>query len=563
MQVERRYGKNNKTILCNVPPMLPLTLLVLVGSMLLLAYLYQYPLSEGSDNGPANIQTQHAQVSTLQSQQNKSSVPAKVTPVNCRNNLIPNPDKTAWQQSQKSYIKTQLIDLERQGVSENVLDRVAIDTSIGLFRGRNLRHGSADDLKKPFYYEGEVFFAKPGVYLKLRKQLEAGEFSEIVKSVKAKVYDPNAYYVGKLKMAPLLSFILEFAHDNQVVLIDELIDSGIAVTYLDLVTVTRLNMPEATVNRLYLSSDLQADKLLKKFGKYTSLALLAIQANNTQLARYWINMGSPLQPDLFYDNGLDLLVKSSDGFSQAALDSLFEQMMLKGIVPYWPATYKKLAGIISPTLFNQYKNKLIKTTGPLSLLQLKEVQSIVHRIHTNVLDGVVNFELGTQPEHQCFTRLAKKLTKFAMRKKPKKKPIKHKPEIDNDEKIAKMTIAEQIAKAKNLFSKDQDIEAWLAQEQGLENKQAVESFRRQQTAELAKAFRQQFEGSSSFVQAQTSMTQMYQLANDGKWQEAVNMLNQLDITDEDAITTLLVLALNSKADFATIKQLLDKGAKLL
>lgn len=531
-----------------------------------LGYLYPSAQSKIFDSESSAPNTESIQAIALQPTQDKPLKSARVTPIDCRNTLLPNENKTVWQESQKTYLKTQLINLEQQGIDENILDKVAIETGIGLFKGRHLRHGNPDDLKKPIYYEGEVFFAKPKIYMTLRKQLEAGEFAEIIKSVKAGSFDPNVYYLGDTKMAFLLSFILDFANDDKAALIDELIDNGINVTYSDLAIVTHLNIPEATVNRLYLSSDLQADKRLNKFGRYTSLALLAIHANDAQLASYWISMGSPLQPDLFYDNGLDLLAKSGDGFSQAALDSLFEQIILKGISPYWPSTYQKLRAKISPTLFNQYKDRLIEIPEPLQPLlpsQLKEAQSLVQQIHTKLLDGAVNFELGTKPKHQCFTQLGRRLTKFAMRYKPRKKPVKHKPEVDTSEKVDKITIAERLAKAKNLFSKDQDIEAYLAQEQALENKQAIESLRRQQVAELAQAVRQQFETAPLTQETRVAMAEIVRLANAGKWQEAVSLLGQLEIPSEEAMTTLLVLALNSNADFVIIKQLLDKGGKLI
>ncbi len=540
---------------------------LLVGSF----FLYSSSSQNTSDQNtpdrlvPATIQQPDVQATTLLPAPVESLNTPDVAAVNCRNTFLAHDEKVQWQHNKKSYIEARLADLQQQGVSENVLDKVAINTSIGLFRGRNLRHSYLNQVKKPPYTEAKVVFANPQLQMSLLKQARAGEFVQIAEDITAKVFKPDAYYIGKKGMVFLLSYLLEFNTADPAQLIELLIDSGITVTHADLVKVSQLNIPEATLNRLYLSSDLPADKVLKRFGKYTSLALVALQAKNIELASYWISMDSPLQPDLFYDNGLDVLANNGGGAGQSDIDAIFAQMAAKGLSPYWPTSYKKLKALISPSLFSRYELQMKKGFEPLQLTQLAQAQSIVDQIHRQMLKGMVDFALDSEPQHPCFSRVGRRLTKLAMGSKTKKKVPKRQPQVDLQTEQLAMSeqMATKIAAAKNLFSDDQGVEAHLGEGQGLASKLAVERFRRQQMTELAKTLKDQFTVDPVMQEVDSKMTEIYRLANAGKWNEAVDQLNRLDMPEQDVATALLMLALNTNPDFAIIKQLLDRGGKLM
>jgi hypothetical protein len=62
---------------------------------------------------------------------------------------------------------------------------------------------------------------------------------------------------------------------------------------------------------------------------------------------------------------------------------------------------------------------------------------------------------------------------------------------------------------------------------------------------------------------QNTVREAYELARKGMWDEAIDILNQLDVDDENVMTTLLMLAIDTDADMDIIINFINKGGKLL
>jgi hypothetical protein len=112
----------------------------------------------------------------------------------------------AWRKSIQIYINFRFKELAGQNIAEQIKDKVGFDSGVGLYRGRLLRH----------------------------------------------------YVPAEKGPAFLLGYILRAGVDEPTTVIDMLVDSGIAVSYADLVEVTKLKVPVAKLNKLLLSSNLRA-----------------------------------------------------------------------------------------------------------------------------------------------------------------------------------------------------------------------------------------------------------------------------------------------------------------
>lgn len=58
------------------------------------------------------------------------------------------------------------------------------------------------------------------------------------------------------------------------------------------------------------------------------------------------------------------------------------------------------------------------------------------------------------------------------------------------------------------------------------------------------------------------MQQIIELANSGKWEEAVALLSTQDIEDEQLVDSLVVIALYANVEFDILQALLQKGGTL-
>jgi hypothetical protein len=103
--------------------------------------------------------------------------------------------------------------------------------------------------------------------------------------------------------------------------------------------------------------------VLKRAGKYHSLALMAIEANAFGLTKYWVEMGAPLAPDLFAGNGLDILGKYGAGMTQEQRDEIFVLIAEQVNAASWRSTPTALQSMISPAVYQLFAQQVsqIKT----------------------------------------------------------------------------------------------------------------------------------------------------------------------------------------------------------
>ena len=158
------------------------------------------------------------------------------------------------------------------------------------------------------------------------------------------------------------------------------------------------------------------------------------------------------------------------------------------------------------------------------------------------------------PKHQCFYVLGKKLTRFSLKNKSRKKSKVV------EKSIEKPNIDPLLTEAKNKFSSDYDIEAYLGSKNTLNSKRAIELYRQEKLNKLVSEMKND---SDIDPIKEEILIKIYKLAKQQKWSEAINLLENFDIQNDELLNTLIVLAINTNAEFSIIKDFLDKGGKLL
>ena len=134
---------------------------------------------------------------------------------------------------------------------------------------------------------------------------------------------------------------------------------------------------------------------------------------------------------------------------------------------------------------------------------------------------------------------------------------------DRKKSIDQQRIEELIAEAEEKFETREKIEQFLGGEQLVENKKAVEKYRLKAYMDDTKSRVLQFPKSEPVTdEVREIVNRIIELAREGKWEEAVALLEQQDIAPQDLLDTLMTVAIYSPPDLAITQQLLDDGAKV-
>ena len=478
----------------------------------------------------------------------------------CKNLLKPNNDKITWKRNKLAAIKSFVSIQLNLGISQEVLDQFFVNSGIGLYVGRNMLTGY-DPLirKRPPYYQNDIVRASTQAHILAKSSVVSNDLAKLLSAINSSKLPDTAYYRGNKGPVFLLSYLLENVKTNADDLANLLVDNGIKVTYSDLVNVTKMGLTTATVERLHSASGLQATTVLSHRNRHSSLVLIAIAAHHAKLAMYWLNMGSPLQPDPLDGNALDLLAEQGRKFHPDAVIELFTSITDTGLSPLKKASISRLKGLISPEMFDLYQAQWQKQPPILSAKEIVQSEALVNKVHTDILNGLTEFELGNIPKHHCFNELGKLLTEFVVRAPKRNKKSKQKKRHSKPDEI---TVKALIARAERLHNNPDGVVSELGSEQSLVNKQAIEQYRRKELAELMKGIKEQVEQAPEVNSQKAIIRQIMQLAQQGQWPEVFQLLSTLKSKQSDVRSALVYTAIITETDFTIIKQLLGDSTEL-
>lgn len=474
----------------------------------------------------------------------------------------------SWHVNNYKYIKKLYKDMESKGANATLLDLIAVKSGIGLYKGRSLRSDYRNDFKKPPYFSGEVVLANFREHKIVDDFISSKEIKPLLKAIRDGRLRDNATYSGKKSILFLLSFILESKIDNKEQIVESLLGENILVTHLELINMSKAGFPIRLIEYAYMKSNINANKVLKYYGRYSSLAMEAIRNKDFDAVVYWMEKGSPTQPDIMGLNALDFLVKYGSHFDQEERQVLFDIMLDYGINLYHNSFENKLSELVSKESFDTYlmqvKDRSKLVSNLLSNAEKEKLEEISGSIHRKVLDKVVDFKLDLYAQDACTLSLGRKLVKLAMKPLPNKNKNKSLINISDQALLTKNAlISSRVAKAKEKYVNSEDVEAFLGESQSLEDKMAVEKYRQEEVAEAAKEALEKL-NKGDFTESQKSnIEKVKKLIELGHWNEAISLLQQHGEKSQELMTSILLLAISNGADFNIVKHLINEGGVLL
>jgi hypothetical protein len=478
----------------------------------------------------------------------------KINIQQCKEFLKPNHNVKIWRQEKKYYIKNLLINLKQIGMSEFILDNASINTGIGLYRGRILRN-KPDSHRLPHYHDGSSKLASYDETLLIDEIIANKNYQKILPEITKNKLRSNIFVADKDGLTYLFSYFLNADRANIDKLIPILVDAGVEIQYADLILVTKLGGSITALELMINASSLKIDKVLSRFGRYTSFVLVALESKNTELASFWIENGSILELDQFSPNAIDLLVKHKSSFNNKQFLQMFYKIMEYNIHPNLDETSRKLKLLLSNEDFYNYKRILSEKSIP--KIQMEEIRDIESDIYKNVLRGIVTFNLDSINKHECFSALGKSLIKTLSSNDIEKS------EVALEAKSSFKNTVQNSLKNANKFNSIEDITSFYGSNESLEVQQEIELFKIKKIGELASKIKKDLEMSENNIDKQELMKEILKLANLGRWDEVISLLNSISISTQEIANTLLIIAINTDSDFYVIKRFIDDGATLL
>lgn len=478
--------------------------------------------------------------------------------IECRKYLVEFDDNSYWKQNKRALIQQFFLNLESH-TGENVLDSIAIKSGVGLYKGRGYRNPLVRPFATPAFDDGSFSFASIEEREFIAEIVKTNNYEKLNKAINSGIIRNNIYLLGEREFLPLFSYLVLTATNKPIPLAEEIVQYDIKLSYYDLVAATEMNFPLYLIKQLYYASNLQADKRLNIHNRYTSLAILALKANAIEAFNFWVSLGSSLQPDNYSANALDILVNSHEFLKEDDFLYLFQQINTQQFAPNTIGIHEKLVNLLPKNELLIYQEKYNATEELFSEQQKLLIKQKVEQLHAQVLKNALKLIVENNPKHQCFSELASNLIEKAFTEEPVRKEQPKLP-LKKEKKV----IQQQM-----VFNSEEEIKEKYNFENTLESKQAIHIYRENKMIEALTALQKESnegtENKEIKEAIQATIAQVFTLAHKQQWEQVVQLVEQLDLglKVEDIYTSLLIIAINSNADFTIIQSFIEQGALLL
>lgn len=349
----------------------------------------------------------------------------------------------------------------------------------------------------------------------------------------------------------LITRILDGQLDNSI--LDTAIQYGITAHISDFVFAMENKVNAETIKDLLTVSHADTLKAFYYKGEYRSLTTYALFNSYYDLAITLSEMGVPSYPDVFSLGAIEILQRQKEKISEAQSESLITSLKsaisnnehdleVLGYSNYFDESFDKEKWELK---FKPYE-QMLQLAGNTSVQSAREdvnnlLFEIVSEKHLN------DFEC----KNQIFNQLLVALNDKRRSNKPGQSLKDQFTRIDKSHALLK--------EAKLLFLSDEAILDYLSQDKTLYGKQAVELFREQINKELveklkAEAIKQEVEQ----PKVSADMKTLYALAKDGKWNELINLMD--DIDSQEMKDAILSISLTMNAGPGVVNALIESGA---
>jgi len=496
------------------------------------------------ESSPIIVETKESSVNALPSESTMAK-DSRIQKVDCMSFQISEPVSSEWKLKTRKFVKQHINGLVEQNVDEFKIDAISISSGIGLQNGRNLRNWR-NGLAPFIEHDAEI--APLNLEIRVQNAIKE-ENNEVLYELLSKgKLTNNLYFANNGEPKSLLGLVLELNNEE---LVEELLDRGLNVEYSDLAKMTKNSLPLSFVRKVHRFSGLNPDKVLKGYSGYTSLVLLAIEAHSFDLAKYWTELGSPLQPDPFGKNALNLLLENEKYFESDSFSYLYELIKSNSA-----DLLKEIPDDESSENLAMSRALYLESGYDKGFLEKADIDAEINFLFSGVLSEVSVNGLDSNYGDECFSVLGEFYIKKAFEYKRENKVVSKK-------LIDKQDYESLIALAKSSFDSEHEIEQFLGEDRTLSSKNAIEYYRKKRVKEISDHFSKGELDTDESKQLMEDIAKVYMLASLGKWKEANEILNQIEFSNQSEVYSMLVhIAIVQNADFSIIDKYIKKGGKL-
>lgn len=479
----------------------------------------------------------------------------------CKPLLLPRADPRAWRKEKRHQLRELLTTQKAQGVEPIVFDEFFKRTAMGLTAGRALLNGYVSKAKHPRFSAKAYERASQDAFKKALLVVLSNDPAALADAVSNKALSSDKSYYHDGDSYTLFTFLRKAAISPKQN-IDVLLNAGIEIVLADLAQGTVDNFDTQTLEKMMLNTQLDITATLRDRHSLTSLTLIALAHQNWSLAQFWLNHNSPAEVDLADKNGLDILADNIEKIPEPQLTELLTAIVEQGIDT---AQYRSVV-----TLKNHFNDSALKSLiaslsvkKTLNKQQFELMKELAEQYYFDLLEGGVSFDLSQTPKHRCFDFLARWLSRYVAIG-PRQRKVEKAPNTQMSAKFEKPSApksamqldeqAKRILQNKAIYQSPQD-------DQSLESKLILERKRISDINALAKSLNVELEDKKDKPQYKL-IEQIIVAAQGGQWQQALELTRQLQADSAGVYSSLLVIAINTNANFATIKQLIEYGAAL-
>jgi len=448
-------------------------------------------------------------------------------------------------------ISNLIIQQAHNGANDNLLDYISVISGIGLYKSRWIVKNESSNRNNGTIIDSALASIQDIQFF--TNNIKGLEIEELLFRIsKGDVASAGLYLIdGKLQS--ILSYLInqfEFFSEAQIY---NIIDSNLVPNEADLAIATSKGLDNKVINKLYNNSNIDAAHIFREKLIYQSYSSLALKSGNLENVLFWLDLGSPLNPDPFAMSKVEFLNKEKHKYGFDDLQKILRKSFRDNFHPNsyhtlsadYGFSYKELSKFHFVDPINQSISTLGKTIA----------NKVVNQIFSIAIPQKLNSMTEKSP---CFLKLGKYSTALIFRNFAKK----YGGQYEYTTKVIKTDYSNKIKIAKETYAEQVDIERHLFDDGSLDGKLAVEQYRREVIKEVAKSLLNEISSDEELNELHQNMEKVIQLAIAGKWDEALLMLKKIGVSSQEALDGLMYLALSFDAPLSFISQLVDLGGHL-
>ncbi len=428
-------------------------------------------------------------------------------------------------------------------LDEQVVDIISLRTGIGASLGRYLLNGREHPVGNPKFYSGKITEYSSRIIVSVNDFLEHRNIYKFVSAISTDSFSSNTVFYIKGEPHFLLGRLINsgIVNYNDIAL---LLEHGASVFLSDLVSATKIGLDVDTVSMMHAESRIVASSPIEHNGRKLSLLNYAIAYGHYELALYWLSAGSPVEPDKFALNGLDILVKYREEFTDEEIVDLSSQMLKAGFSPNSSKRRLELSKILSAAGIGQY-NKLLQIAKkePFQKEQ-SEIAAIMEREFYKSLIG----ERGI--DTLCLSFIGRNVIEYALKRQKEEKPLaEEKHSVNSAVDVESNQVVSQTHSKSEAF-------------QSIFDKQIHERKSLESLNIDAQTVKEELSNLREEHEEIASVYEIIKLAMNERWDEAFSAINKLNpATRKELYPALIDVAVSQKHNVTVVISLVELGGK--